>query len=109
MSKFFYKDVKIIKYCQKCGVSFRPQKGTAHFNLCAVHRRPYAQEAYKKYQEKYKEKYKGKYKDLRYRTWKAWIEKNLERRRKLALESYHRNKDKHKSRKHRTTVRTQAD
>ena len=45
---------------------------------------------------------------MKYQLWKKWTVKNLIKRNKIALESYHRRKSdpKNKARKHRTTKKT---
>ncbi len=111
MSKYFYKDVKLIKRCKKCRVEYRPKRYSfsATLGLCWDCRRPY----YKKwYQEVWKvwfeRQTKEKQKQLRKAKlfgWKIWVMKNKVRRRKQALESYHRRKNNptNKKRRHRAT------
>jgi len=111
MSKHFYKDVKVIKFCKFCGVSFRPQRGSffSSLGLCHKHRRVYYRNWYINkflpFFAKLTPEQQQKYRDMRYATWKKWVSNNVERRRLQALESYHRNKDKpqNKARRHRRT------
>ncbi len=110
MSKFFYKDVKIIKFCKVCHVPYRPKRYTffAMLGLCWKCRRPYYtkwyREVWKPWFAKQSPERKAKYKKAQYLNWKVWVTKNELKRRKQALESYHRNKAKH-TRKHRATVK----
>lgn len=107
MSKYFYRDVKLIKFCKVCNVEYRPERGSffAMLGLCHKHRKVYYQDWYKNkflpFFEKLSLEQKQKYRDMRYGVWKKWVTNNVERRRLQALESYHRNKHKHTDRKHR--------
>lgn len=111
MSKHFYRDVKVVKHCKVkgCNVLFRPQRGSVEdrLGLCHTHRHEYYKKWYDKVGRKYEESLtpaqKERYKKTRYATWLKWVEKNKEKRRAQALASYHRNKAKHKDRKHRPT------
>ena len=115
MSKHFYKDVKLIKYCKKCQVQYRPARYTffAALGLCWNCRRPYYQEWYQKFWKPWYARLtpeaKEKYKKAHLVNWKAWVLRNEIKRRRQALESYHRRKEDlaNKKRKHRAT--TQAD
>lgn len=105
-----YRDIKLIKFCKKCGVEYRPARYTffAMLGLCWKCRRLY----YRKwYLESWKPWFAAQPKEKQDQIRKAklvnlkvWVMKNKIKRRKQALESYHRNKHKHK-RKHRATGR----
>ena len=100
--KFYKERVTPWKICKKCGVEYRPPtKRTATLGLCYVHRKDFAKEFYQKYGKKWQLENWAKV----YEWWKDWVKRNPERRRQIALESYHRNKDKpsNKARKHRAT------
>lgn len=110
MSKHFYKDVQVIKICKvpTCLQEYRPQRGSffAKLNLCHKHRNIYYRNWYLNtfvpFFKKLPEEEKQKYRDMKMDAWKKWVEKNLDKRRQQALESYHRNKHK-SNRKHRAT------
>ena len=112
MSKHFYKDVKVIKFCKArgCNVEFRPERGSIEDRLgfCIVHRREHYKAWYRDvclpYAKTLTPDQRKRYAKTRHETWKKWVIKNLEKRRKQALESYHRNKAKHKDRKHRKII-----
>lgn len=103
MSKKFYKDVHIIAYCKICSVEFRPKRYgyRAALCVCNVHLREFLKKRYAEYGREYEKKPERK--KMRFEVWKKWVKKNIEHRRKLALESYHRRKfdPKNRSRKHR--------
>ncbi len=112
MSKKFYRDVKLIRFCKKCGVEYRPPRFSffARLRLCWKCRRPYYAKWYKESYlpwlkrqtpERIAEILKG-----RQVAWRAWVEANKDRRRAQALASYHKNKAKHKGRPHRATKKT---
>ena len=113
MSKHFYKDVKVIKVCKVpgCGVEYRPERGSffSKLNLCHKHRNIYYRNWYINtflpYFKKLPEAEKEKYRAMKLEGWKRWVEKNLDKRRQQALESYHRNKHLHVARKHRKVVK----
>ena len=97
--QYIFKRTKTIHFCKKCGIAFHSHK-KLHFGLCSVHRKPVMRAQYQK------AKAEGRInKELRYKNWKKWVVENIDRRRQLALESYHRNKNKpsNKMRKHRAT------
>ena len=106
MSKHFYHDIKLIKFCKKCGVEYRPARYTffAMLGLCWKCRRPYYRKWYlEMWRPWFAAQPKEKQDQLRKAklvNWKVWVTKNEIKRRKQALESYHRNKHK---RKRRTT------
>lgn len=109
MSKDFYKDVKIIKICKvpECGVEYRPERGSffAEIGLCHKHRTIYYRNWYINrflpFFKKLPEAEKERYRKMKLAVWKKWVERNKDKRRLQALESYHRNKHKHIDRKHR--------
>lgn len=113
MSKKFYREVKLIKFCKnkKCGVEYRPQRGSffAMLGLCWECRRPYYamwyKEIWKPWFANQTPKKQAEIKNQKYLAWKAWVTDNIVKRRKQALASYHRNKKKksNKERKHRST------
>ena len=111
MSKFFYRDIKLIKFCKVkgCGAEYRPVRYSffAQLGLCHKHRSVYYREVYlNRYLPFFNElspEGKQKYRLRRYEVCEKWVIKNSVRRRKQALESYHRNKDKHKERRHLAT------
>lgn len=104
----FYREIKIIRSCKVCGVEFRPARYSVAANLwlCIKHRREYQREQAKLYgwkswsPERKKEEAKK-----RYPVWLNWVKNHPERRRELALMSYHRRKldPKNKTRRHRAT------
>lgn len=110
MSKHFYKDVKLIKSCKVCHVEYRPPRYSffAMLGLCWNCRRPYYKEWYEKRWKKWYAKLsledKLKYKKAALVNWKAWVTRNEIKRRKQALDSYHKNKHRHLQRKHRKVV-----
>lgn len=93
-----YRDIKLIKFCKVCGVEYRPARYSfsAHLGLCHKHRRVYYKNWYANYFlpwfKKQPPAVKQKYREKKYASWKKWVEKNIDRRRKQALESYHRRK-----------------
>ncbi len=95
---------KWIKFCSICGIDYAPKRGSweAATNLCVLHRDQWYKELYKK---KYLFERLPYRKALRYKVWLAWVKKNWERRKKIALDSYHRRKNEphNKMRKHRAT------
>lgn len=104
MSKKFYRDVKLIRACKICGVQFRPKRYTtaAKLRLCHKHREEWWKE---RYQKEMAYEQTPERKKMRFAAWKKWVEKNEIRRRKLALDSYHRRKHLHAARKHRKVVK----
>ena len=111
MSKFFYRDIKIVKFCKICQVVYHPARYSffAELGLCYVHRKIYYTKWYVNsflpWFKKQTPEAQKKYRDMKYNFWKKWVEKNLNRRRVQALKSYHLNKDKHRARKHRRTAK----
>ena len=109
MSKHYYRDVKLIKFCKKCGVEYRPPRFTffAMFGLCWKCRRPYYKkfynEVWKPWFAKQTPEMRAKIKGKRYLVWKIWVTKNEIKRRQQALASYHKNKEKYRGRRHRAT------
>ena len=103
----YYKDIKIIKFCKVCGVRYRPARYShqASLGLCHTHRRIYKLEEFRKWFKKLSPEVQKKYRDREYEIWKKWVLKHMDRRRKMALESYHRRKGepKNRARKHRAT------
>ena len=106
----FYKVKKIIKFCRfpNCGVMFRPDNNPYNKGLCYVHRKQYQREQYKKWKANLTPEQKEKIKEYgrnHYPQWLIWVSKNIERRRRIALRSYHRRKKepKNKMRRHRRT------
>lgn|SRR3990167_733356 len=112
MSKHFYRDVKLIKYCRLpgCNVEFRPARGSffAKINLCHKHRMLYYRSWYihrfLPFFKKLPPEKKEYYRKMKLVVWKKWVEKNIVKRRLQALASYHKNKDKHKARRHRKVI-----
>ena len=113
MSKHFYRDVKVIKVCKvpTCLVEYRPPKDSffARLNLCHKHRTIYYRNWYINrflpFFAKLSKEEQQRYRDMRYEAWLDWVDKNTDKRRQQALESYHRNKHKHVARKHRKVVK----
>ena len=94
-----------IKFCKLCGMDFEAKRGSfaAQSQLCYKHRNLWYKELYKLYGKEH-DKLPHR-KKMHYRLWLQWIKKNWERRRAIALASYHRRKqdEKNKTRKHRAT------
>ena|SRR3990167_4938471 len=110
MSKEFYRDVKLILRCKKCGVEYRPPRFSffAHLHLCWNCRRPYYAKWYREmwipYFKRQTPERQREIKRQKQAVWITWVQRNLSKRRVQALESYHRNKEKHKTRRHRKTA-----
>lgn len=113
MSKHFYRDIQLIKQCKVCGVEYRPPRYSffAVLGLCQKHRKQYYKHHYIVIKlpwlkalspQRRAEWWKQHYGHLR-----KWVRDNPERRKAIALVSYHKNKDKHKARKHRATKKPQ--
>ena len=108
MSKEFYRDIKLIISCKNCGVEYRPARFSffASLKLCWKCRRIYYRNWYiNKFLPwfmKQPKEVQDKYRKMRYDAWLKWVEKNADKRRKQALESYHRRKldPKNRARKH---------
>ena len=112
MSKHFYRDIQLIKFCKKCGVEYRPRRFSyqAASGLCIVCRRAMKAKYWREVglprfralsPEQRREIWKK-----RYPSWLKWVAKNLPKRRKMALDSYHRRKEEHWHRRHRSTKKT---
>ena len=109
----FYKDIQLIKFCKVpgCNVEYRPARYSffAHLGLCHSHRSLYYRNWYINtflpFFAGLSPEGQQKYRDMRYKAWKAWVTKNGTKRRVQALESYHRHKDEHRSRRHRSTAK----
>lgn len=110
MSKHYYKDIKLIRFCKKCGVEYRPPRFSffAMLRLCWKCRRPYYAKWYRTvflpWWKKQTPARQQEIKAQRQETWRVWVDRNKNHRRAQALASYHRNKDKHKGRRHRKTA-----
>ncbi|MDZ4225343.1 MAG: hypothetical protein U1C49_00690 [Candidatus Andersenbacteria bacterium] len=109
MSKEFYRDIKIIKFCKACGKEYRPPRyswraylGLCHWCLGSYYKIWY-KERYLPYFKRQTEEKQKELKKNKYIYWKEWVTKNETKRKKQALASYHKNKEKHKTRKHRAT------
>jgi len=111
MSKKFYRDIKIIKFCKQCGVAYKPARWSffAMLGLCWVCRRPYYQRWYRDswlpYFNRQTPERQEEIKAQKIAAWKVWVKRNLKKRQRQALESYHRHKDEHRGRKHRKVVK----
>jgi hypothetical protein len=104
MSKKFFRETRWIKFCKICGTEYRPLKYSweADTGLCNKCRHKWYKELYKKKIAYFNQPERKK---QRYEVWLKWIKKNYERRRMLALISYHKRKNdpKNKTRRHRAT------
>ena len=86
----FIKEMNYFVKCRVCGIEYRSHSGWTWrigLRLCVTHRRAWFNEQYKKY------KSKPRFKLRKYQEWKRWVVANIESRRRLALESYHRRKN----------------
>lgn len=97
MKKYFFKELfRPVKICKECGVEFRVKSNVAYkLSLCPTHARAWWRIQWKKYGKKHARKPENKKKN--YLAWKSWVTEHLERRRQIALESFHRNKHKKKN------------
>lgn len=110
MSKLkFYKQRQVMKVCLVCGTVFKPEwkSSFASLGFCHKHRHIHYQKFYANvfvpwYDALSPEERKA-FKQKQYNIWKRWVENNKPQRRAQALASYHKNKDKHRDRKHRAT------
>lgn len=106
-TSYFWRDIKIIKFCKECGVEFRPARYSylSALGLCYKHRRLYFQKERRAWYKNLSPEAKAKYIKNNYKLWKAWVEKHKDKRKQQALASYHRHKldSKNKARKHRAT------
>ena len=110
MSKEFYRDIQIKKYCRDCRVEFRVRRGNTdiwQIRYCRVCRKIEWRKWYwtvgKPYFESLPEEERNRIKRRKYEIWLSWVVSNKKARRRQALESYHRRKHLHKARKHRKT------
>jgi len=111
MSKHFYRNIKIIKFCKFCGVEYRPARYSflSHLEVCHKHRNIYYRNFYINYFlpwfKRLPESEKTRYRKMNYKAWGKWVKKNIGKRRLLALASYHRRKHiiSNKIRRHRAT------
>lgn len=107
----FYRDVKLVCICKVCKVEFRPERYSAfaRIGLCHKHRYIYYRNWYINWFlpwfAKQSPETQQRYRDMRYGVWKKWVNSYPERRKKIALDSYHRRKadPTNKKRKHRKT------
>lgn len=92
-ASYFYKVKKYIKFCRfpGCGVEFRPDNNPNNLGLCIVHRKLYQKEHNKWYTNLSPEK-KKEYIKKQVLANKGWVARNPERRRQIALRSYHKRK-----------------
>ena len=90
----FTKRIKLIIFCKVCGVEFRPPYGSwqSRQRLCVVHRRILQRERRNKREKTLTPEYKKERYKKQYPYWKKWVANNLEKRRRQALESFHRRK-----------------
>jgi len=91
---YFYRDVKIIRLCKVCKVMFKPVRGRYHHNLCIEHRRKFLHDYYAKKRANMSPEEKRELNHRNAPNRKRWIEKNLNRRRDIALLSCWKNKYK---------------
>lgn len=95
----WHRDIKWIRVCRDCGVEYRPKRYSfqASSQRCYVCRKKKAREYWATMSPEEKKK--------KYTYWFNWTENNLDKRRTIALASYHRNKNNpaNKARKHRPT------
>lgn len=100
------------RVCKVCGVKYLKPKSysLAGLRLCYVHRKEWFKECYQNYTKEWRRKH-PEYKVVQYQVWKKWVVQNLERRRNIALRSYHKlkNNPKNKARKHIATKISQPD
>src|SRR3990167_8851235 len=100
----FYKEYHYIKHCRVCGVQYRPGRYDSRRNisLCWPHRKIYLREQFNKWFNNLPEERKVLRKEYCYSIWKKWVIQNIEKRRTVALVSYHKrkNESKNKARKH---------
>ncbi|RJQ35808.1 hypothetical protein C4568_00270 [Candidatus Parcubacteria bacterium] len=100
----FYKDIQIIKWCEKCGVRWEPKRYSWQDRRCICTKCVQKEIAawQKKNPEKWREivrRYKKKARSRRppwvlhaYIRWKEWVAKHPERRREIARKSYFKRK-----------------
>lgn len=98
MSKRFYRDIKLITFCDLCGTKYRTERGSffSKLKLCHKHRKLYYKSFYKlrllPHIAKFSEEKMKAYKKAHLIWWHQWVEKNHEKRKAQALASYHRRK-----------------
>lgn len=106
---FLKEFIRIGRRCKECGVEYTGRsQWSVRLGLCAVHRR----EWFKKFYQEYTKEYLRTHPEARlraYQSWRRWVIKNLSRRRTLALESYHRNKNKPGNKKRRHIKKSAID
>jgi len=91
----FYKDIKIVKRCKKCGVPFRPARYSYHLGLCIVCRREFikfSRPSWKESVAKMTPERREEFMEKEYLRWQKWVNAHIDRRRYLALKSYHQRK-----------------
>ena len=104
MAQYYYKDIKIIKWCKQCDAEFRPLRYTWQ-NKRMICPKCVAKEIAlwrKKNPDKWREivrRYRKKARSKRlpwavhaYQQWQRWVAKNPQRRKDIANKSYHRRK-----------------
>lgn len=101
----FWKDIKIIKWCSNCKVRYEPNRYSWQNkrNICVKCVSKELALWRKKNSKKWAKivsKYRKKPRSVRllwqiraYERWKEWVAKNPEKRKKIALNSYHRRKN----------------
>jgi hypothetical protein len=106
-----YREYFYIYQCKVCRIEFRPQhedRYRRYLRLCHKCRMEYSRKRYRAYYLSYFQalppERQRTIKAKRYAIWKVWVGKNIERRRKQALESYHRCKHRHNRRHRRTRI-----
>lgn len=99
-----FKDIKIIKWCTKCGKRWEPERYSWQNKRCICVRcvSKEVAEWRKKNPEKWRkivQKYRKSARQKRlpwvinaYLDWKQWVAKNPQKRREIALKSYYRRK-----------------
>ena len=90
----YFKDKKTIKFCRfpDCGVMFRPDNNPYNNGLCYVHRKQYQKEHSGKWYAGLSPEKKKEYIKKSILVNKEWVIKNIDRRRAIALKSYHKRK-----------------
>ena len=109
----FSRNIKVIKFCKgklpngkTCSIEYNPQTRTlAYLGFCYTHRKQFYKKIWRKYGKPYQRIY-GKTparKAKQYIRWRKWVTRNIDKRRLIALKSYHRHKDEHRHRKQQAT------
>ena len=97
----YYKEKHIlVRRCKapECPASYRPERGSQHdrMGLCWKHRRIWYRNWYLNWFlpwfKKQPPEIQVHYRQMKYNVWLKWVEKNINRRRKSALTSYHKQK-----------------